>query len=255
MMASPVYDPIDRHNEEICRNRENWCKKPLLQMVYGDFYRLIDSQLNHDATGPVVELGSGIGAISEFIPDCIRTDLFPNPWIDRVENAYRLSFVDESVGNLILFDIFHHLRYPGTALCELHRVLAVGGRVIVFEPCISLLGLLVYGLGHEEPLRLGQRIEYYAPDGWTPEQDTYYAAQGNACRFFNRTFETDFPQWRIVHKQRLAAFSYVLSGGYSRRQLYPDRWYPLMKKIDSLGSLAPWFTATRLMIVLEKIIK
>ena len=255
MMFSPVSDPIDRHNEEICRNRENWRKKPLLQMIYGDFYRLIGSQLNREAAGPVVELGSGIGAITEFIPDCIRTDLFPNPWIDRVENAYRLSFADESVGNLILFDIFHHLRYPGTALRELHRVLVAGGRVVVFEPYVSLLGMLVYGLGHQEPLALGRRIEYYAPDGWMPEQDTYYAAQGNAGRFFTRTFEADFSQWRVVRRQRLAALYYVLSGGYSRRRLYPDRWYPLLKKFDRLGSLAPWLTATRFVVVLEKIEK
>jgi hypothetical protein len=47
------------------------------------------------------------------IPECVTTDIFPNPWLDRVENAYALNFADASVGNLILFDVFHHLEFPG----------------------------------------------------------------------------------------------------------------------------------------------
>ena len=74
--------------------------------------------------GSVVELGSGIGNIKEVIPKCLCTDLFPNPWLDYVENAYALSFGSASVSNLILFDVFHHLKYPGTALQEFHRYTA-----------------------------------------------------------------------------------------------------------------------------------
>ena len=51
-------------------------------------------------------------------------DLFSNPWLDRRENCYAMNFADGSVSHLILFDVWHHLRYPGTALREFHRVLA-----------------------------------------------------------------------------------------------------------------------------------
>ena len=73
--------------------------------------------------------------------------------IDRqIENAYKLSFANESVPDLILTDVFHHLKYPGTALNELHRALCKAGRVIMLEPCISALGPLVYGVLHDEPI-------------------------------------------------------------------------------------------------------
>src|SRR5512139_3121596 len=143
---------IDLHQELINKNSEYWNQKPLLQKLYGDFYRLIAQNLSNLPDGKIVELGSGLGNIRKVIPNCLRTDLFPNPWIDQVENVYKLSFADESISDLILTDVFHHLRYPGTALQELKRVLRKGGRVVILEPCLSALGLLVYGVLHDEPI-------------------------------------------------------------------------------------------------------
>ena len=68
-------------------------------MVYQDFYQLIAGHLSKLPDGKIVELGSGLGNIHEVIPDCIRTDLFLYPWIDQIENAYKLSFADESVSD------------------------------------------------------------------------------------------------------------------------------------------------------------
>ena len=152
-----------RHNDEIAQNLEHWKKKPSLQKSYRAFHQLIAQNLTDSEHGLTIELGSGIGNIKDTIPGCLRTDLFPNPWIDQVENAYKLSFSDESVSNLIMFDVFHHLRYPGTALTEAFRVCSPGGRLIIFEPCVSLLGRLVYGPLHSEPLALNEEITWQAP--------------------------------------------------------------------------------------------
>lgn len=199
-----------------------------------------------------MELGSGVADIRHIIPDCIRTDIFPNPWIDQTENAYALSFADHSIANLILFDVFHHLQYPGTALKEFHRVLNHCGRVILFEPCVSLLGLIVYGALHPEPLALKQPIQWEAPPVWQPDQIDYYAAQGNASRIFlGRRRNWDLSGFSIVKVQRLSAISYVASGGYSKPQMYPDSWMPLMHNIDHFCDGLPWLFATRLLIVLE----
>src|SRR5687768_5747029 len=113
---------INLHQEFINKNQEYWNRKPLLRTLYGDFYRQISTHLSRLPDGKIVELGSGLGNIHEVIPDCIRTDLFPNPWIDQIENAYKLSFADETVSDLILTDVFHHLKYPGTALRELQQI-------------------------------------------------------------------------------------------------------------------------------------
>jgi SAM-dependent methyltransferase len=244
---------IDRHFEEIRRNLKLRQEKPVLERLYGYFHEILAQQAPHIPNGQVVELGSGAADITAAVPGCIRTDIFPNPWIDRVENAYDLSFPDESVSALILFDVFHHLRYPGTALREFHRVLLPAGRVIIFEPCVSLFGLFVYGAVHDEPLALKQRIQWEAPESWSSADLDYYTAQGNATRIFlRREIGVEDFGWSVLATKRLSAISYVASGGYSGPQLYPDKALPLMRFVDKLCDFAPGIFATRLLVVLEK---
>ena len=244
---------IDLHQGLIEKNYEYWNRKPLLRTLYGDFYRLIAKNLSNLPDSKIIELGSGLGNIHEFIPNCIRTDLFPNPWIDQIENAYRLSFPDESVSDLILTDVFHHLKYPGTALKEWTRVLRKGGRVIMLEPCISMLGLLVYGVLHDEPIAVTKKIEWDAPEGWSPEQIDYYAAQGNASRvFLGKRFRHKLEGWERIETERFSAIAYAASGGFSKPQLYPTAALPFIRKLESVLDLLPLLFATRLLVILQK---
>lgn len=244
---------INLHQDLINKNHAYWNRKPLLRSVYKGFYQLIADQLSNLPDGKVVELGSGLGNIHEVIPNCIRTDLFPYPWIDQIENAYQLSFTDESVSDLILTDVFHHLKYPGTALDKFHSVLRKGGRVIMLEPCISALGVVVYGAFHPEPIGIGKKIEWLAPQGWSAEHIDYYAAQGNATRVFvGRKFRSLLHNWKFVKTIRLSAISYVASGGYSAPQFYPTAFLPLLRSVEKPLNLFPALFATRLLVILEK---
>ena len=102
--------PAEQHLIEMRANKEAWQRRPLLRAVYGRFYEMIRENLAN-VPGLIVELGSGIGAIKQFIPQCVTTDIFRNPWIDRYENAYALSFRDGSLSNLVLLDVF---QLPGS---------------------------------------------------------------------------------------------------------------------------------------------
>jgi SAM-dependent methyltransferase len=244
---------LEQHNREIQANVENWRRKPVLQEVYRDFYAEISGELWRDAPGETVEIGSGIGSLKTVMPEALATDLFPNPWLDRVENAYALGFADESVANLILFDVWHHLEYPGTALAEFHRVLAKGGRLIIFDPAMGVLGRIVYGIFHREPLGLRERIKWSAPVGFSPDKMGYYAAQANAHRvFLSGNFTTQLADWRVVRRSLMAALPYVASGGFSGPQLYPKSLLPLLRLIDRVASRCPGIFATRLLVVLER---
>jgi SAM-dependent methyltransferase len=244
---------ISLHQESILKNQEHWQQKPLLRVLYRDFYRRIANSLSNLPEGKIVELGSGLGNIQEVIPNCLRTDIFPNPWIDQVENAYQLSFGDESVSDLILTDVFHHLRYPGTALEEFLRVLLPGGRVIMLEPCISVLGSLVYGVFHDEPIAIRKKIEWQAPPGWSPEDIDYYAAQGNASRIFlGKHFRSKLTGWKTIRTQRFSALAYVASGGFSKPQLYTGSLLPWLQNLENVLDRFPALFATRLLVILEK---
>ncbi len=241
------------HQDSIRKNYEYWRRKPLLRVLYRDFYRLLARNLSTLPEGKIVELGSGLGNIHEVIPNCLRTDLFPNPWIDQIENAYQLSFSDESVSDLVLTDVFHHLKYPGTVLKEFYRILRKGGRVIMLEPCLSALGLLIYGLLHDEPVARRRAIEWEAPEGWSPQDIDYYAAQGNASRIFlGKPYLPKLHGWQRIETQRFSAIGYAASGGFSKPQLYPTSALPWIQRMEKFLDRFPALFATRLLIILEK---
>lgn len=126
-------EDFNRHNKEINENLTYWQNKPILQTIYNDFYALIGAQVDRSQEGLIVELGSGIGNLKQHIPECICTDVFPNPWIDQVENAYRMTFPDNHFDYIIGSSVLHHLDIP-KALSEMFRVLKPGGRIAFTEP-------------------------------------------------------------------------------------------------------------------------
>lgn len=245
--------PLEQHNIEIQRNREAWNRKPRLREIYHEFYRKIAARLDPRIPGLIVELGSGMGTIKEVIPNCITTDLFPNPWLDRQENAYRLSFGDNSVSHLILFDVWHHLRFPGTALREFHRVLAPGGRLILFEPAASWTGRFVYHYFHHEPVALKNAITWEAPPTFSPLDADYYASQGSATRhFWWREAHSRLDGWQLAEVNPLPSFEYFASGGFSGPQI-GGRWLQRgLRLLDWAARIWPRASAARLIVVLLK---
>ncbi len=249
----PPQIPAEQHNIEIQQNQDSWKKKPVLHKIYQDFYQEMAAFLRPEIAGSTVELGSGMGNIKSVIPHCITTDLFPNPWLDRQENAYALKFTDRAISNLILFDVWHHLAHPQTALNEFARVLSPGGRLIIFEPGMGWLGQIVYGLFHHEPLGWKHDFSLEATKGFSPDNAPYFAAQASATRIFLRNQPScRLSDWRVVATRQLTSLAYVASGGFSKPQLYPMSWLPAVQHLDKLLSLAPRLFATRLLIVLER---
>lgn len=245
---------IALHQDLIEKNHRLWRLKPVLHKCYFEFHQMMAEYLSGLPEEKMVELGSGMGNIHEVVPQCIRTDLFPYPWIDQVENAYNLTFMDNSISDILMVDVFHHIRYPGSAIKEFHRVLRTGGRVVMMEPCISILGYIVFGFFHPEPVSAAKKMEWFAPENWTPKEIDYYASQGNATRIFVQGhFMSELSDWRVIKVDRIAALAYVASGGYSGPQLYPNFAYSFVKFLEKFMRPFPGLFATRLLIVLEKV--
>jgi len=233
---------LGQHQVEIEKNLAAWQRKPLLQEIYRGFYKRILALIDPAISGDVVELGSGIGNLKQHLPKAITSDLFPNPWLDLVCDAYHLPFRDASVSHLILFDVFHHLRYPAAFFKEARRVL--NGRLILFEPFISWTSFPVYGLLHHEPVGWRDPID----PAETPRETEYYAAQGNATRMF---FRSKVKGWRVIHAEAFSAFHYLLSGGFSKPALYPDALLNGVRGVDALLTRWPRLFASRCLVALS----
>lgn len=246
---------IEQHDVEIQENRAHWMRKPVLQRVYREFYQQISRWTTRSTDGVTLELGSGMGNIKEVLPHCLTSDLFPNPWLDRVENAYTLNWQEKAVQNLILFDVFHHLQHPGRALAEMARVVRPGGRLIFFEPGMGLLPRLIMRLFHHEPLGFGLPIEWDAPEGFDPASHPYYAAQGNSWRVFVQKeglADNVLRDWQVLHVGREPAWAWLMCGGLRGPQLYPDALLPGVRLMERALRLLPTLFAGRLLVVLER---
>jgi SAM-dependent methyltransferase len=236
---------VNQHQLEIQRNLDAWHRKPLLQEIYRGFYARILKLIDTSIPGPVVEIGSGIGNLKSVLLSAIATDIFAHPWLDLACDGYELPFRDGALSHVVLFDVFHHLRAPKAFLKEARRALGPRGRVIIFDPFISLSSYPIYGLLHHEP------VAWRAPIDEREVIDRprdYYAAQGNATRFF---FSRKIEGWEMFYAEAFSAFHYLLSGGYSKPSAYPRAALRLLQRIDDGFSRWPRLFGGRCLIGLR----
>lgn len=243
---------MNQHQIEIELNRVAWDTKPLIHTTYQGFYNKI---IPHLAPGKTLELGSGLGKIKQFIPQAITSDLYLNPGIDQVESAYKLSFDNNSLSNIILIDVWHHLRYPGLALQEFARVLRPGGQVFLIEPAMGYLPRLAYQALHHEPVGMNDPIEWLPESTHTQFDNEYYASQSQAWKmFFEGRSLTKLDSWQVEECTAWSDFAYLLSGGFSKPALYPMALRPAIESLDRLLTrISPSIFAARMMIRLKKI--
>ncbi len=253
MMAAKETTNTVPYIHHLQRHRRMWEKKPAVRALYHYWYRMV---VNHLAgLSPSVELGCGCGNFKEFCPEVIATDSFETPWCDQVADACDLPFDDASVGNLILFDVLHHLPAPLEFFSEASRVLKGGGRVVIVEPFITLWSRVIYGCFHHEPLDLG--VDFFGGERRPVSEPSSYANSATATILFQKQyaeFARRFPKLKPVHQRAFSWLVYPMTAGFRRFCLLPAfAVVPLSRLEDFLVCrMRLTFLAMRILIVLEK---
>ncbi|HXW25407.1 MAG TPA: class I SAM-dependent methyltransferase [Xanthobacteraceae bacterium] len=228
-----------------------WDRKPVLRVVYEDFYRRLAAECRR---GPTIEIGGGIGNLKQRLDGVITTDIQFAPWLDCVADAQRLPFAAGSAANIVMVDVLHHLEFPAAFFREAERVLRPGGRLLMVEPAITYGSTLFYRLFHHEPVRTSaDALADGTPD---PRRDPYDSNQAIPTILTTRDrgrFHARFPALRIARVDWFAFAAYPLSGGFQRWSLvsagFARRLLRMERAIEPvLGPLA----AFRMMIVVEK---
>ncbi len=205
-----------------------------LHQIYEEWYASIAAALPPGA-GPVLELGSGAGFLSDVIPDLIPSEVFVNPHVKLVLAGQQLSIADQSLRAIVMTDVFHHLSDPRRFLEDACRCVRKDGVVCMVEPWVSAWSRLIYTRLHHEP--------FLPKAEWGfPSQGPLSGANGaQPWIVFERDraqFEREFPEWRIEKVERMMPFRYLVSGGVSLRPLAPAWSFGFWRGVEN--ALAPW---------------
>jgi SAM-dependent methyltransferase len=241
------------HKKIDCKNRKIYQNKDLIKIIYNNYYKNIKKNIYLSDKKKILELGSGGGNIKKVIKECITSDQFKNKNIDRIENIYKINFEKNSISNVILIDVFHHLQFPSLALKEIHKVLIKNGRIIMVEPAMGFIPRIVYKIFHYEPNGFNLRIKWNNIPKKIPSSNKYFAAQSIPWRAFFLKELNLKSKYSIKLIKPFSDFAFLLSGGYSYKALYPKILYSMIKLIDKiLTSISIRIFSARMLIVLEK---
>jgi SAM-dependent methyltransferase len=238
-------------SDEILRRHQIvWQKKPVLRMLYTEWYREIVGWLQ---PGRTLEVGGGTGNLKEFAPSVVCTDIVKLPWLDAVVDAQQLPFAKGSLANIVLFDTLHHLETVRYFFDEALRVLQPQGRVIIMDPYISVCSWPVYHFLHPEPVDFDQDPLVLSP--LQPGRKPFDANQAISTILFERSsrrFHELYPSLKKLRHHRLAFFAYPLSGGFEYPSLMPMWMLGPVLTLERLVGVLSRYLAFRILVVLEK---
>lgn len=228
-----------------------WQEKKILREVYTNWYRKVLKDLK---PGRTIELGSGSGNFKSFKKDIIAADIEKCPWLDMCFDAHFLPFRNQSIGNIVMIDVLHHLSDPVGFLKEAARVLVDRGRVILIEPYPSFFSRFIYGKFHPEPFKMNE--DYFIKrsrqkkDPWDSNQAIAYLLFYQQREKFVDLFKNVFLIKKAV---KTDCILYPASGGFENKALIADFMIPIFKFLEFLASGLRRFLAFRCYIILEKI--
>jgi SAM-dependent methyltransferase len=227
--------------------------KPFLRKLYLRYYEAflnIETSLQ-DFRGVSLELGSGGGFLKDLIPQLVTSDTAQFPWVDRVENAFALSFQDESLRAIYMTGVLHHLGRPRDFFREVNRCLMPGGYLVMMEPHMSFFGRFFFRKLHHEPNDVDAKAWEFPQSGPLSDANTALASL-----IFDRDrnqFEAEFPRLKVMRREFHTFLMYGLSGGVSLRYSAPGWSYPLFSSIEwALGPLMNKYLGTMQTIWIQK---
>ncbi len=217
-------------------------RKTFLRELYHDFYSEMIGATSATHGGTHVELGSGGGVMKDLLPSLVTSDMLPLPTVDCCFDAEAMPFGDSSIDTFFMLNALHHFPNVERALREIERCLKAGGRVAMIEPANTAWGRLVYRNFHHEAFEPGA--------DWTFESSGPLTGGNGALPYIvfvrdRETFESRFPSLQIERIRYHTPLRYLLSGGFTLRQLVPSMSHGAVRAAERatgfLGSLTGMF--------------
>lgn len=213
-------------------------QKDFLCCIYIEWYQGIKEAL---ASGNFnLELGSGAGFMANFIPDLITSEVMDTSGVDLITDACALPFGANTLDNIVMTDVFHHIPNVNLFLDETSRCLRIGGKLIMIEPWVTSWSKFIYTKFHHEPFLVDANWEL-------PKGGALSMANGAlpwiVFKRDNQIFSERYPTLRLNRIDPLMPISYLLSGGISKRSLLMGSFYKYVRRLerDFLGEKGSMF--------------
>ncbi len=206
--------------------------RPLIKRCYDDWYeRLLRDTRSAPARGAILELGSGGSYLKDLEPSIITSDVVEHI-ADRVIDARRLPFGNESVRAILLTHTLHHIPDVDAFFAEAQRVLIPGGVIAMIEITHTPFARFFFTHCHREPYRDDCREWSFAQADSMLDSN-----QALAWIVFVRDrsrFEQRYPTLKLETLAPLPWFTYFVSGGVTARYLVPNFMNGLLVGLERL---------------------
>lgn len=204
-------------------------ERDFLRLIYHEWYGLLAQHVRPDL-GPTVELGWGGGFGENVIEDLIVSEVFYHHTVDVVLDGQEVPFRDESLGSLLLINVFHHLPKVRRFFADAARCVRSGGVVAMIEPWSTPWSLLVYKCLHHEPFDVdAQKWEFpYTGPLSSSNNALAWVVFGRDRDMFNE----EFPEWEVTCVWPFMPVRYVLSGGVSCRFAMPGWSFGFWRRVE-----------------------
>ena len=212
-------------------------EKPFLKRIYLEWYEQLAAAVS-STPGSVLELGTGAGFLRDQLSGILTSDVFHHAGIDVVLDGSVLPIADESLGAIVMVDVFHHIPSPRLFFAEAARCVRPGGSIVMIEPWVTPWSRLVYGKFHHEPFET-DAVQWEFPSTG-PLSGANGALPWIVFERDRKRFEQEFPGWRIHRIEIQMPFRYLVSGGLSMRNLVPGWTFTAWRVLErALQPLMP----------------
>lgn len=223
------------------------------RMLFKWYEKIYEFMADNRADGHQnLEIGSGSSFLYKFIPDLIRSNILKLDDMDLIFSAYDMPFKDNSLDNIFLISVFHHLSTPLSFLQEAARILRKGGKVFISDPYISLLSYTPWVKLHPEPCNT-RVLGFSESDSLNPLTGANSASA--TIMFFKnhqRYVQEIYPLKSETVKPH-TKFHYWLAGGYNFPQFVPTFCMPIIDFMEKALSPLDRLLASFLYVVLVKV--
>lgn len=212
-------------------------EKPFLREIYTEWYESIARALPAGRE-PVLEIGSGAGFLSEFVPHLLTSEVLPCKGVSIILDARQLPFSTGALKGIVMTNVLHHIPQPRRFFADAARAVRPGGVMTMVEPWRTAWSSFVYEQLHHEPFDSSVSAWEFPPAG--PLSGANGALPWIIFERDRAAFAREFPEWSIDQIRLILPFRYLLSGGVSMRSLVPNASGPVWRLIER--RLQPWIS-------------